>query len=156
MQLNNQGHPSGYYWLNVTNEPQVVHCSLNENRCCGENDGKWMHILSIQYINGANPRCIELLSNKSKEASNKLKCIHWNNHKSAHCTHYVTLCTAVPHVIFHIKNISLNTTYDPTQGIQFMIFFMNPIICGMQRFCQCSLSQNEQLPGILLTLKLTT
>ena len=24
-------HPSGYYWLNVTSEPQLVYCSLNEN-----------------------------------------------------------------------------------------------------------------------------
>ena len=43
-----QGHPPGYYWLNVTNEPQMVYCSLNENRCCGENGGKWMH---IAYLN---------------------------------------------------------------------------------------------------------
>ena len=35
-----QGLPSGYYWLNVTNEPQQVYCSLNENRCCNESDGK--------------------------------------------------------------------------------------------------------------------
>ena len=44
-----QGHPSGYYWLNVTNEPQLVHCSLNENRCCNESDGKLMHILINEH-----------------------------------------------------------------------------------------------------------
>ena len=43
-----QGHPSGYYWLNVTNEPQLVYCSLNENRCCNESDRKWM---CIAYLN---------------------------------------------------------------------------------------------------------
>ena len=32
-----QGHPSGYYWLNGANEPQLVYCSVNENRCCDEN-----------------------------------------------------------------------------------------------------------------------
>jgi hypothetical protein len=47
-----QGHPSGYYWLNVTNEPQLVYCSLNENRCCGESDGKWMR---IAYLNMSDP-----------------------------------------------------------------------------------------------------
>ena len=51
-----QGHPSGYYWLNVTNEPQLVYCSLNENHCCGESDGKWMR---IAYLNMSDPgaRC---------------------------------------------------------------------------------------------------
>ena len=47
-----QGHPSGYYWLNVTNEPQLVYCSLNENCCCGESDGKWMR---IAYLNMSDP-----------------------------------------------------------------------------------------------------
>ena len=47
-----QGHPSGYYWLNVANEPQLVYCSLNENRCCGESDGKWMR---IAYLNMSDP-----------------------------------------------------------------------------------------------------
>ena len=47
-----QGHPSGYYWLNVTNEPQLVYCSLNENRCCGESDGKWMR---IAFLNMSDP-----------------------------------------------------------------------------------------------------
>ena len=48
-----QGHPSGYYWLNVANEPQLVYCSLNENRCsCNESDGKWMR---IAYLNMSDP-----------------------------------------------------------------------------------------------------
>ena len=47
-----QGHPSGYYWLNVADEPQLVYCSLNENRCCGESDGKWMR---IAYLNMSDP-----------------------------------------------------------------------------------------------------
>ena len=47
-----QGHPSGYYWLNVANEPQLVYCSLNENHCCGESDGKWMR---IAYLNMSDP-----------------------------------------------------------------------------------------------------
>ena len=47
-----QGHPSDYYWLNVTNEPQLIYCSLNENRCCGESDGKWMR---IAYLNMSDP-----------------------------------------------------------------------------------------------------
>ena len=47
-----QGHPSGYYWLNVTNEPQLVYCSLSENRCCSKNDGKWMR---IAYLNMSDP-----------------------------------------------------------------------------------------------------
>ena len=47
-----QGHPSGYYWLNVTNEPQLVYCSLNENRCCNESGGKWMR---IAYLNMSDP-----------------------------------------------------------------------------------------------------
>ena len=47
-----QGHPSGYYWLNVANEPQLIYCSLNENRCCGESDGKWMR---IAYLNMSDP-----------------------------------------------------------------------------------------------------
>ena len=47
-----QGHPSGYYWLNVANGPQLVYCSLNENHCCGGSDGKWMR---IAYINMSDP-----------------------------------------------------------------------------------------------------
>ena len=47
-----QGHPSGYYWLNGANEPQLVYCSLNENRCCSESDGKWMR---IAYLNMSDP-----------------------------------------------------------------------------------------------------
>ena len=47
-----QGHPSGYYWLNVVNEPQLVYCSLNENRCCNESDGKWMR---VAYLNMSDP-----------------------------------------------------------------------------------------------------
>ena len=47
-----QGHPSGYYWLNVANELQLVYCSLNENCCCGEGDGKWMR---IAYLNMSDP-----------------------------------------------------------------------------------------------------
>ena len=47
-----QGHPSGYYWLNVTNEPQLVYCSLNENRCCNDSNGKWMR---IAYLNMSDP-----------------------------------------------------------------------------------------------------
>ena len=47
-----QGHPSGYYWLNVANEPQLVYCSLNENHCCNDSDGKWM---CIAYLNMSDP-----------------------------------------------------------------------------------------------------
>ena len=47
-----QGHPSGYYWLNVTSKPQLVYCSLNENHCCNESDGKWMR---IAYLNMSDP-----------------------------------------------------------------------------------------------------
>ena len=48
-----QDHPSGYYWLNVANEPQLVYCSLNENRCsCNDSDGKWMR---IAYLNMSDP-----------------------------------------------------------------------------------------------------
>ena len=47
-----RGHPSGYYWLNGANEPQLVYCSLNENHCCGESDGKWMR---IAYLNMSDP-----------------------------------------------------------------------------------------------------
>ena len=39
-----QGHPSGLYWLNVSHGPQQVYCSVNENHCCNESDGKWMRI----------------------------------------------------------------------------------------------------------------
>ena len=48
----NQGLPSGYYWLSIANESQLVYCSLNENRCCGGNDGKWMR---IAYLNMSDP-----------------------------------------------------------------------------------------------------
>ena len=47
-----QGHPSGYYWLNVANESQFVYCSLNENHCCDEGDGRWMR---IAYLNMSDP-----------------------------------------------------------------------------------------------------
>ena len=47
-----QGHPSGYYWLNGANEPQLVYCSVNENRCCDESDGKWMR---VAYLNMSDP-----------------------------------------------------------------------------------------------------
>ena len=47
-----QGHPSGYYWLNVANEPQLVYCSLNENHCCNDSDGKWVR---IAYLNMSDP-----------------------------------------------------------------------------------------------------
>ena len=47
-----QDHPSGYYWLNVASEPQLVYCSLNENRCCGESNEKWMR---IAYLNMSDP-----------------------------------------------------------------------------------------------------
>ena len=47
-----QGHPSGYYWLNVSNEPQQIYCSLNENRCCNDSDGKWMR---IAFLNMSDP-----------------------------------------------------------------------------------------------------
>ena len=49
-------HPSGYYWLNTTNGPHLIYCSLNENRCCNESDGKWMR---IAYLNMSDPstRC---------------------------------------------------------------------------------------------------
>ena len=47
-----QGLPSGYYRLSVANESQLVYCSLNENHCCGESDGKWMR---IAYLNMSDP-----------------------------------------------------------------------------------------------------
>ena len=47
-----QSNPSDYYWFNVTNKSQLVYCSLNENRCCGESDGKWMR---IAYLNMSDP-----------------------------------------------------------------------------------------------------
>ena len=43
-----RGHPSGYYWLNVGDQPQQVYCSVNENRCCNGSDGNWMR---IAYLN---------------------------------------------------------------------------------------------------------
>ena len=47
-----QGHPSGFYWLNVSHGPQQFYCSVNENRCCSESDGKWMR---IAYLNMSDP-----------------------------------------------------------------------------------------------------
>ena len=46
------GHPSGYYWLNVGDQPQQVYCSVNENRCCNGSDGNWMR---IAYLNMSDP-----------------------------------------------------------------------------------------------------
>ena len=46
------GHPSGYYWLNVGDQPQQVYCSVNENRCCNGGDGNWMR---IAYLNMSDP-----------------------------------------------------------------------------------------------------
>ena len=45
-------HPSGYYWLNVGDQPQQVYCSVNENRCCNGSDGNWMR---IAYVNMSDP-----------------------------------------------------------------------------------------------------
>ena len=47
-----RGHPSGYYWLNVGDQPQQVYCSVNENRCCNGGDGNWMR---IAYLNMSDP-----------------------------------------------------------------------------------------------------
>ena len=47
-----RGHPSGYYWLNVGDQPQQVYCSVNENRCCNGSDGNWMR---IAYLNMSDP-----------------------------------------------------------------------------------------------------
>ena len=47
-----QDHPSGYYWLNVTSEPQLVYYFLNENHCDGEGDRKWMR---TAYLNMSDP-----------------------------------------------------------------------------------------------------
>ena len=47
-----QGHPSGLYWLNVSHGPQQLYCSVNENRCCNESDGKWTR---IAYLNMSDP-----------------------------------------------------------------------------------------------------
>ena len=47
-----QGHPSGYYWLNVSNEPQLIYCSLNENNCCNNSNEKWMR---IAFLNMSDP-----------------------------------------------------------------------------------------------------
>ena len=47
-----QGHQSGYYWLNVASEPQLVYCSVNGNYCCNDSDGKWMRIV---YLNMSDP-----------------------------------------------------------------------------------------------------
>ena len=47
-----RGHPSGYYWLNVGDQPQQVYCSVNENRCCNGSDGNWM---LIAYLNMSDP-----------------------------------------------------------------------------------------------------
>ena len=46
------GHPSGYYWLNVGDQPQQVYCSVNENRCCNGGDGNWMR---IAYLDMSDP-----------------------------------------------------------------------------------------------------
>ena len=48
----NREHPSGYYWLNVGDQPQQVYCSVNENRCCNGSDGNWMR---IAYLNMSDP-----------------------------------------------------------------------------------------------------
>ena len=83
-----QGHPSGYYWLNVANEPQLVYCSLNENRCCSESDGKWMR---IAYLNMSDPseQCPDgwrevqspIRTSKAKWYKNQLSQLHllWNS-----------------------------------------------------------------------------
>ena len=47
-----RGHSSGYYWLNVGDQPQQVYCSVNENRCCNGSDGNWMR---IAYLNMSDP-----------------------------------------------------------------------------------------------------
>ena len=47
-----QGHPSGYYWLSGGHGPQQVYCSLNENHCCNDSDGKWMR---IAFLNMSDP-----------------------------------------------------------------------------------------------------
>ena len=47
-----QGHPSGFYWLNVSHGPQQFYCSVNENRCCNESDGNWMR---IAHLNMSDP-----------------------------------------------------------------------------------------------------
>ena len=47
-----QGHPSGYYWLNGGDDPQLVYCSLNENHCCNNSDQKWMR---IAFLNMSDP-----------------------------------------------------------------------------------------------------
>ena len=44
-----QDCPSGYYWLNVPNgEPMRTYCTSNKNRCCRNNDRKWMR---VGYLN---------------------------------------------------------------------------------------------------------
>ena len=44
-----QDCPSGYYWLNVPNgDPLKTYCTSNRNRCCRNNDRKWMR---IGYLN---------------------------------------------------------------------------------------------------------
>ena len=45
-------HPSGYYWLNIDLQPQLVYCSINENPCCNDSDTKWMR---IAYLNMSHP-----------------------------------------------------------------------------------------------------
>ena len=48
-----QDCPSGNYWLNVPNgDQQLVYCTSNENRCCHNNDRKWMR---IGYLNMSEP-----------------------------------------------------------------------------------------------------
>lgn len=48
-----QDCPSGYYWLNIPNgEPLKTYCTSNKNRCCRNNDRKWMR---IGYLNMSEP-----------------------------------------------------------------------------------------------------
>ena len=47
-----RGHPSGYYWLNVSDRPRQFYCSVNETRCCNGSDGNWMR---IAYLNMSDP-----------------------------------------------------------------------------------------------------
>ena len=47
-----EGHPSGHYWLSGAHGPQLVYCSLNENRCCNDRHGKWMR---VTFLNMSDP-----------------------------------------------------------------------------------------------------
>ena len=47
-----EGHPSGHYWLSGAHGPQLVYCSLNENRCCNDSHGKWMR---VTFLNMSDP-----------------------------------------------------------------------------------------------------